>query len=318
MSFAGGGSDLPAYYRKFGGAVVSTAIDKYVYVTVNHKFDDSIRISYSKTEEVQGIDQIEHKLVRECLRKLSIRGGIEITSVADIPSRGTGLGSSSSFTVGLLHSLHAYRQRYVSCEHLATESCEIEIDICGERIGKQDQYAAAYGGLKFFLFNADDSVTVEPIVCGREIIKRLEQSLIVFYTGLTRSASSILDQQSQSLEEDAGKQQVMKRMVELAWMLRKELQSDNLDAFGEILHENWMLKKQLHNGISSECIDRWYDSAREAGAMGGKLLGAGSGGFLVFYAPPERHQAIARMLAGLRHVQFGFEPRGSRIILFHP
>jgi D-glycero-alpha-D-manno-heptose-7-phosphate kinase len=318
MSFAGGGSDLPAYYRKFGGAVLSTAINKYVYVTVNRKFDDWIRVSYSKTEEVRQVDDIEHKLVRESLRKLSIDGGIEITSVADIPSRGTGLGSSSSFTVGLIHSLHAYKQRYVSAEHLAAESCEIEIDICGERIGKQDQYAAAYGGLNFIRFNPDDSVVVEPIICGREVVRQLERSIIVFYTGLTRSASSILEQQSQGMEADAAKQRIMQRMVDLACTLRDELQANHLDAFGEILHENWVLKKQMNGGISSEQIDCWYDGARAAGALGGKMLGAGAGGFLMFYAPPERHEAIARTLSPLRQVRFGFEPRGSRIILFHP
>ena len=165
MSFAGGGSDLPAFYRAHGGAVVSTAIDKYVYVTVNRKFDHWIRVSYSKTEEVERVDQLEHKIVRATLGKLKIEGGIEITSIADIPSRGTGLGSSSSFTVGLLHALHAYRHRYVSPKELGTESCEVEIDLCGERIGKQDQYAAAYGGLNLIEFHPDDSVTVEPIIC---------------------------------------------------------------------------------------------------------------------------------------------------------
>jgi D-glycero-alpha-D-manno-heptose-7-phosphate kinase len=318
MSFAGGGSDLPAYYRRFGGAVLSTAIDKYVYVTVNRKFDDWIRVSYSKTEEVRRVDDIEHKLVRESLRKLAINGGVEITSIADIPSRGTGLGSSSSFTVGLLHSLHAFNQRYVSAERLAFESCEIEIDVCGERIGKQDQYAAAYGGLNFIRFNPDDSVVVEPVICGRETVRQLERSLIVFYTGLTRSASSILEQQSECMETNLNKQRLMQRMVELACTLRDELQANNLDAFGDILHENWILKKQMNGGISSEQIDRWYDCARTAGAAGGKMLGAGAGGFLLFYAPPERHEAVTRTLSSLRRVKFGFEPRGSRIILFHP
>ncbi|HEY1754103.1 MAG TPA: hypothetical protein VGG72_01810 [Bryobacteraceae bacterium] len=200
MSFAGGGSDLPAFYRKFGGAVVSTAIDKYVYVAVNKKFDDAIRISYSRTEEVQSVDMVEHALVREALRCLNIDGGIEITSVADIPSRGTGLGSSSSFTVGLLHALHAYRSRYVSREQLGEESCRVEIERCGERIGKQDQYAAAFGGLNFIRFERDDTVTVTPILCDREFLERFDRSMIVFYSGLTRSAKTILDRQSDAME----------------------------------------------------------------------------------------------------------------------
>jgi D-glycero-alpha-D-manno-heptose-7-phosphate kinase len=318
MSFAGGGSDLPAFYRQFGGAVVSTAIDKYVYVTVNRKFDHWIRVSYSKTEEVEEVPQIEHKLVRESLRKLGIPGGVEITSVADIPSRGTGLGSSSSFTVGLLHALHAHLQRYVSAEQLAAESCTVEIDICGERIGKQDQYAAAYGGLNFIRFNRDDSVTIEPIICGRETVQQIERSLIAFYTGQTRSASSILDQQSEGMQSDPDKQRAMLRMVELAYALRDHLQANDLQAFGEILHENWQLKKQMNAEISSSIIDDWYDAARRAGAIGGKMLGAGAGGFLVFYASPERHDDLRQALSPLREVTFGFEPRGSRIILFHP
>ncbi|MGH9612387.1 MAG: GHMP kinase, partial [Bryobacteraceae bacterium] len=191
MSFAGGGSDLPAFYRKFGGAVVSTTVAKYVYVAVNEKFDHRIRLSYSKTEEVETADQLEHKLVRAVLQKMDI-AGVEITSIADIPSRGTGMGSSSSFTIGLLHALHAYQHQYVSAADLAAESCTVEIDLCGERIGKQDQYAAAFGGLNFIRFEPDERVIVEPILCSGSELERLESQLITFYTGNTRAASSIL------------------------------------------------------------------------------------------------------------------------------
>jgi D-glycero-alpha-D-manno-heptose-7-phosphate kinase len=316
MSFVGGGSDLPSFYRQYGGAVVSTAIDKYVYVTVNPKFDNHIRVSYSKTEEVESVDQIEHKLVRESLRKLDIHGGIEITSVADIPSRGTGLGSSSSFAVGLLHALHAFRQEYVSADQLAVESCTVEIDLCGEKIGKQDQFAAAFGGLNFIRFEPDDAVTVTPIICSRRTIERLEQSLIIFYTGITRSASSILNAQSEDMKGDGDKQKTVQRMVKLAYALRDELHANNLDAFGEILHENWELKKQLHDSMSNPEIDEAYQAARCAGATGGKLLGAGAGGFLAFYAPPERHPEIRRALSRMRPVEFRFERQGSRIMLF--
>jgi D-glycero-alpha-D-manno-heptose-7-phosphate kinase len=317
MSFVGGGSDLPAFYERSGGAVVSTAINKYVYVTVNKKFDRSIRVSYSKTEEVETVAQLEHKVVRACLSKLAIDGGVEITSIADIPSRGTGLGSSSSFTVGLLHALHAYQGRYVSCNDLGREGCEIEIDICGERIGKQDQYAAAFGGLNFMRFERDGSVIVEPIICSREIIDELERSMLVLYTGVARSASAILSNQSQEIRDNQSAQTTLRKMVRLAYELRDELRANHLNAFGEILHENWLLKKAITNGITNPQIDDWYERARSAGAIGGKLLGAGGGGFLMFHAPPEKHAAIQESLSELRRVDVRLDNRGSRIILYH-
>lgn len=317
MSFVGGGSDIPDYYRRYGGAVVSTAIDKYIYVTVNRKFDNGIRLSYSKTEEVTCVADIEHRLVREVMRFLQIEGGIEITTIADIPSRGTGLGSSSSFTVGLLHVLNAYKGRYISSEQLGHDSCTIEIDRCGEPIGKQDQYAAAFGGFNLVEFKPDDSVIVSPVICNRETIKELETNVIVFYTGITRSASTLLKQQSKELANDEKKRLTMARMVELAYVLRNELHQNNLSAFGEILHENWMLKKSITADVSSTEIDEWYAVARSAGAVGGKILGAGAGGFLMLYAPREKHQAIAAGLSMLRPVGMGFEPLGSRIIFYH-
>src|SRR5439155_3436503 len=216
MSFVGGGSDLPVFYRKYGGAVVSTAINQFVYITVNKKFDQKIRLSYSKTEEARSVDKIKHPLVREAMKLLGVEGGVEITSVADIPARGSGLGSSSSFTVGLLHALHAYSQRYASAEQLAREACEIEIDRCGEPIGKQDQYAAAFRGFNFIEFNPDNSVSVEPILCKRETIQRLQQNLLVFYTGIVRSASAILKNQQQMVLAEKSKQKMLCRMIELA------------------------------------------------------------------------------------------------------
>jgi D-glycero-alpha-D-manno-heptose-7-phosphate kinase len=317
MSFVGGGSDLPAFYRKYGGAVVSTAINKFVYVTVNKKFDDRIRLSYSKTEDAKSAEKIKHPLVREALQLLGVRGGVEITSIADIPGKGTGLGSSSSFTVGLLNALHAFAERYVSAEKLAEESCTIEIERCGEPIGKQDQYAAAFGGFNLIQFNADDSVSVEPIICKRETIEQLQRNLIVFYTGLTRSASALLKTQSASVSSSKTKQNALKRMVKLAHSLKAELQKNNLDAFGEIIHENWELKRSLTTGVSTTAIDDWYARARKAGATGGKLLGAGSGGFLMFYAPQDRHEEIMRELNELQCVAFGLELQGSKIIFVH-
>ncbi len=317
MSFTGGGSDLPSYYRRHGGAVISSAVDKYVYVTVNKKFDERIRLSYSKLEEVGSPAELEHKIVRVILQELGIDGGVEITSIADIPSRGTGLGSSSSFTVGLLHALHAYLGKYISASDLGKQSCTVEIDLCSEKIGKQDQYAAAFGGLNIIQFHPDDSVSVDPIICRKDVIRQLESSILTLYTGMTRSASSILAAQSEQMEASDCSRKAIGRMVELTFVLRDELQSNNLAAFGEILHENWMLKKSITSGVSGTVIDDWYDRARHAGALGGKLLGAGGGGFLMFFASPDRHEEISRALPELRRFDVKFESRGSRIIMFH-
>lgn len=316
MSFVGGGSDLPVFYREYGGAVVSTAIDRYVYITVNKKFDDRIRISYSRTEDARTVERIKHPLVRESLKMAGIHGGVEITSIADIPSKGSGLGSSSSFTVGLLNALHAFGGRHAGADQLSREACEVEIDRCGEPIGKQDQYAAAFGGLNFIRFNPDDSVVVEPIICRRETIQQVQAHILVFYTGITRSASAILKHQNSALKMKKKASRVTEKMAQLALALRRELQQNRPAALGEIIHEGWLLKKSLTRGITNDRVDRWYDQARRAGAYGGKLLGAGAGGFLMFYAPPEKHQAIARTV-NLRQVDFHFEPQGSRIIFVH-
>ncbi|MGD0615507.1 MAG: GHMP kinase [Verrucomicrobiota bacterium] len=317
MSFVGGGSDLPVFYRRFGGAVVSTAINQFVYVTINKKFDDKIRVSYSRTEEARSVERIRHPLVREAMKLLRIPGGVEITSIADIPAKGTGLGSSSSFTVGLLHVLHAHAEQYASAEQLAREACVTEIERCGEPVGKQDQYAAAFGGLNFIQFNPDDSVTVEPIICERETIRQIQAHTLVFYTGITRNASALLKQQQSAVGAEKKKQQVLRKMVGLAHQLRNNLQQNRITALGEIIDENWRLKKSLTAGIAPDVIDAWYARARKAGAAGGKLLGAGAGGFLMFYAPPDRHDAIAGALGELRRMDFRFEPQGSRIIFVH-
>jgi len=317
MSFVGGGSDLPAYYRRFGGAVVSTAINKFVYITVNEKFDHRIRVSYSKTEEANSVGRVKHPLVREALTMLNLKGGLEITSIADIPSKGSGLGSSSSFTVGLLHALHAWSGRYASAEQLAIEACRIEIERCGEPIGKQDQFAAAFGGFNFIEFNPDESVSVAPILCKRKTLEQLQDNIIVFYTGITRSASSILKNQQAGLTSQKAKQKMLGRMVQLTHDLKAALEKNNLDALGEIIHANWELKKGLAREISTTVIDDWYKIARQHGAIGGKLLGAGTGGFLMFYAPRERHEEIARGLSKLRRIDLRFESQGSKIIFVH-
>jgi D-glycero-alpha-D-manno-heptose-7-phosphate kinase len=318
MSFVGGGSDLPDFYRRQVGAVISTAIDKYVYVTVNKKFDNAIRVAYAKTEEVDGVHLIEHRLVRAALNHLGINGGIEVTTVADIPSRGTGLGSSSSFTVALLHALQAYLGRHATSESLAADTCHIEINLCGEPIGKQDQYAAAYGGFNLIEFLPDEAVKVSPVICPAATLAQVQQRMLVLYTGITRSASSVLQAQSASLRSDEVKRKTLQTMVALTYQLRDELQHGNVDALGQILHENWELKKTLTGGISTSEIDGWYERARKAGAVGGKLLGAGGGGFMLFDAPPERHEVIAHAIPELRRIPVGFERFGSQVIFYCP
>ncbi len=318
MSFVGGGSDMPAFYRRHGGAVLSTAIDRYVYVNINRKFDDGIRVAYSRTEEVEHRHEIEHKIVRSTLELMQLEGGIEITTIADIPSRGTGLGSSSSFTVGLINVISAYLGRHCSAEELGRQSCQVEIDICGEPIGKQDQYAAAFGGMNLIEFKPDDSVLVSPVMMPREQREKLLKRIIAFYTGRTRSASALLSKQNAATSSDTNVQAVLKQMVELTYLLREELNGGSLDSFGRILHENWMMKRSLTSGITDDAIDGWYASARAAGALGGKILGAGAGGFLIFYAPEDRHEPIRHALSDLRPMQFGFEPLGSRVIFYNP
>ena len=318
VSFVGGGSDLADFYRECGGAVISTAIDKYVFVTVNRKFDDGIRIAYSSAEEVELVAEIRHNLVRAALQQVGITGGIEITTIADIPARGTGLGSSSSFAVGLLNVLHAFSGKYASNERLARESCHIEIDVCGEPIGKQDQYAAAFGGLNLIEFHPDDTVSVTPIICEAGTRERLQSRLLILYTGITRSASVILKDQLVKIKSDAARRATLKRMVQLCYQLRNEIQNNNINSFGEILHENWELKKSLTDKVSTAAIDDWYETARRHGAVGGKILGAGAGGFLLLAAPPERHPAICHALPALRAIQFSFEKSGSQIIFYQP
>ena len=278
ISFVGGGSDLAAFYEQEPGAVVSTAIDKYIYINVNTKFDQRLRASYSVTEMVDHVDELQHELIREALKLVKVEKGIEITSISDIPSRGTGMGSSSTYTVGLLNALHAYTGRHAGAERLARESCWIEIEKCGKPIGKQDQYIAAYGGFQYIQFNPDGSVFVDPIICRPE----------------TRA--------------------LLRTMVRMAQNMREALCANDLECFGEMLHEAWMMKRQLTDNITNSSIDDWYARARKAGAVGGKLLGAGGGGFLLLYADPDVHPRLVEALPELRPVPFCFEPQGSKVI----
>lgn len=315
MSFCGGGTDLPAFYENCGpGAVVSVAINKYIHINVNRKFDRMIRASYSITEIVDNVADLKHEIIREALRLIGIDGGLEITSIADIPSQGTGLGSSSTFTVGLLNALYAYTHRMPGQERLAREASQIEIDILGKPIGKQDQYAAAYGGLKYIQFNADGTVFVEPVLCAPKTIKQLQERFLLLYTGIVRSANGILAEQSANVRSAEDKQLVMRKMKHQADDLRTALSEDRLDTMGELLHEGWTWKKSLASGVSSPQIDEWYRIARNHGAIGGKLLGAGGGGFLLFYAYPEHHEGIKAALHELKPTPFRFDPQGSKIV----
>jgi D-glycero-alpha-D-manno-heptose-7-phosphate kinase len=314
ISFVGGGSDLPAFYRQEPGAVVSTAINKYIYITVNPKFDRKIRASYSRTEIVDGVDDLQHELIREALKLLGIDGAIEITSISDIPSRGTGLGSSSTYTVGLLNALYAHTNHLAGAERLAREACQIEIERCSKPIGKQDQYIAAYGGLQFIRFNSDESVFVDPIICAPETREQLQEGLLMLYTGLVRSADDILEEQSHNTQTDDEKQASLHRMVGYAKQVQEALSRNDLGGFGEVLHANWLEKRRLASGISKPCIDEWYDKARAHGAIGGKILGAGGGGFLLLYAPSERHAEICKALPELRPIDIRFSPQGSKLI----
>jgi D-glycero-alpha-D-manno-heptose-7-phosphate kinase len=313
MSFVGGGTDIPGFYRKYGGAVVSTSIRSYINVVVNPKFDGGVRVSYSKTELCANSSEVEHPIVREALRMLDIRGGIEIVSIADVPSSGTGLGSSSSFTVGLLNALHAFKSERAAKEQLGQESCRIEIDILGEPIGKQDQFAAAFGGLNFIRFHEDDTVEVEALNCIYQVENQIESHILAFYTGIGRRAGDVLKAQNQVIA-DGSRTSVLKRMATQAEELRDELRRGNVDALGEALHEGWRLKQSLTPEISTSQIGNWYERARAAGAAGGKLLGAGAGGFMVFYANPDRHEAIRRELSELRPVKLRLDRDGSQVI----
>jgi D-glycero-alpha-D-manno-heptose-7-phosphate kinase len=314
ISFMGGGTDLPAFYEKEPGCVISTAISKYIYLTVNKKFDRRIRASYSVTEIVDQLGELKHELIRESMRLTGIEEGIEITSISDIPSAGTGMGSSSSYTVGLLNALHAYQGLHAGSERLAREASKIEIDICCKPIGKQDQYIAAYGGFQCLRFNPDGSVWVDPIVCKPETKQELERRLLLLYTGITRSADGILNEQKKSTAENPQVRSTLRTMAQMAQAMRGALCANGLDNFGEMLDEGWKLKKTLTGSISNSRIDDWYERAKRHGAIGGKLLGAGGGGFLLLYAHPDAHPPLISALAELKHVPFRFEPQGSRII----
>jgi D-glycero-alpha-D-manno-heptose-7-phosphate kinase len=317
VSFAGGGTDLAAYYELEGGAVLSTAINRYVYVTVKRHselFFEPIRLNYSRSEEVERIDEIENNIARECLRLLEIHPPIYISTVGDVPAS-TGLGGSSAFTVGLLNALHAYRGERVSAGQLAEESCQVEIDILGEPIGKQDQYAAAFGGMNLFRFLPGGRVTTEHARVTEKW--HLFDNLLMFWTGHQRSASSVLSEQQEDTESKRERLREMRDQADELFEIVRQPEVD-LKAFGRVLHEGWVRKRTLASGISNGPIDAWYERALDAGAYGGKLCGAGGGGFLLFVVPTERRRAVREALDDLLQLAFRPESHGSEVVVpFH-
>lgn len=315
VSFAGGGTDLSDYYEKDEGFVLSATINKYMYLTVNDLsdyFDHRLRIAYSKVEMVNSVDEINHPLVREALKLVGIEGSIDIHSMADVPS-GTGLGSSSSFTVGLINALNAHYGRISSPAYLAREACAIEIEKVKDPIGKQDQYAAAYGGFNTIRFLTDGSVVVEPLPLSRERLDEFWGCLMLFYTGIRREARDLLKEQK---KETNNKFAVLKEMKNIARLMRDILttKSTPISEIGKLLHQSWLLKKSITPMISGNMIDQYYEAAIKAGAAGGKILGAGGGGFLLFFVEKETQEAVRNSLAGLKEVHFDYEPLGSHII----
>ncbi|MCL4871846.1 MAG: GHMP kinase [Anaerolineae bacterium] len=316
VSFFGGGTDFRPFFEAEGGCVLTTAIDKYIFVTIKERFDQYLRVGYTKTELVEQVNDIQHNLVREALRKTGIHSGIEITTMADIPTEGSGLGSSSTVTVGALHAMYAYRKELISAERLAAEACDIEINILGSPIGVQDQYIAAYGGLRFMNFQTNGQIAVESVHLDRSVQRRLNDALLLFYTGVTRQADSVLSEQKANIKD---RLTVLREMRDMAYTARDLLCQGNIDGFGRLLHESWQMKKQLASKISNGPLDDMYQAARQAGAVGGKITGAGGGGFLLLYCPYERQEQVRQALHGLQELPFNINQDGSKVIFnYHP
>ena len=312
IGLLGGGTDLPDYYREHGGRVLNCAIDKYVYVIVKQRFDEEIYVNYSKKEIVSRVEDLEHELVREAMWMTGVTNGVEITTLADIPSSGSGLGSSSAVTVGLLHALFAYRGRQVTAEELADRACTIEIDRCGKPIGKQDQYIAAYGGIRDIRFGPGDQVAAEELELPPAARRDLQRHLMLFYTGVTRSANAILAEQTANIKATGDQLDILR---DLAGLAVDRLRSGDVDAVGEAMRKGWEAKRQLATGISNAQVDSAVDRALEAGASGAKLTGAGGGGFLLVICPMERQRAVRSSLADMRELPVKLDRLGSRIIL---
>lgn len=311
ISFAGGGTDFREFFEKHGGGVVSSAIDKYIYTIVKKRFDDRIYINYSKKEIVDSIDEIEHELVREAMRKTGVTSGVEISFLADIPSTGAGLGSSSSVTVGILNALYHYQGVTVPAEKLAEEACEIEIDICGKPIGVQDQYIAAFGGLRFFDFRKDGAVIPIKLNANDSLREDLDAHLMLFFTGRTRKSETILSEQKENISE---REKILCQMANQARRLKESLEAGDYYAVGRVMREGWEHKKKLASKVSNPELDSIYERATESGALGGKISGAGGGGFLLLFVAPDKRQAVREALSDLQEMPFRLERDGSKVI----
>lgn len=311
ISFFGGGTDFPSFFMEEGGCVLSSAIDKYIFVTVKKRFDHKLRIGYTQTEMVDDVSQIHHEMIREALLLTGVSQGIEVTTMGDIPSEGSGLGSSSTVTVGAVHALHTYLGNIVTMEQLAREACDIEIGRLGKPIGIQDQYIAAYGNLRFFEFCPDGQVKVEKVILDADLRRELNDRFLLFFTGISRKADSVLTEQKSNIKD---RMNVLREIRDMAYQAKSDLQAGQFDAFGSLLHRSWELKKRMAGQISNGRIDEMYDAARRAGAIGGKITGAGGGGFILLCAPHEKHQAIRQALSGLQELPFQLEPDGTKVI----
>ena len=312
IGLLGGGTDLPSYYLEHGGRVLNCAIDKYIYVIVKQRFDDDIYVNYSKKEIVSRVEDLEHELVREAMQMTGVSSGVEITTLADIPSAGSGLGSSSAVTVGLLHALYAYRGRQVPAEELAERACMIEIEKCGKPIGKQDQYIAALGGIRDLRFGPGEDVSHEELGLSASERVALQQQMMLFYTGITRRADNILAEQNANVPATPPQLDLLR---DLAGFAVKRLRSGDVDAIGPALRESWEAKRKLASGVSNSQVDGAVTRALEAGASGVKLTGAGGGGFLVVLCPMERQRAVRESLADMRELPIRLERFGSRVML---
>jgi D-glycero-alpha-D-manno-heptose-7-phosphate kinase len=315
ISLGGGGTDLPSYYREHEGFLIAAAIDKYVYVTINRPFNEGIYLKYSEIEHVKTVDEVSHNIIREALKLENLNTPqVEISSIADLPS-GTGLGSSGSFTTALLKALYAYRHRHINPEELAELACAIEIEQLKEPIGKQDQYIASVGGITCFAFHKDNSVTFAPLKISRETFHKLEDNLLLFFTGFSRSASEILkDQHIKSQKNDVDMLNNLHFVKEIGYLSKDALESGNTDKFGELMHQHWEHKKKRSGGMSNQDIDAWYEIALKNGAIGGKVVGAGGGGFLMFMADDAAKLRSAMTKSGLQEVRFKFDFEGAKVI----
>lgn len=315
ISIGGGGTDLPFYYKEKGGSLVTASIDKYIYIAVNDRFEDQIRVSYSKNEEVEEVEKIKNDRVREGLKLLGIERGVEIDTVADVPA-GSGLGASGSFLVGLLNGLYSYKGKNISKKRLAEESCEIEMERLDLPSGKQDPYAAAYGGINHLKIKRDGRVIVNPLNISEETINELESNLFLFYTGILRSSTEVLSDQKKEMESKEEKMEYMSEIRKIGRRIKNALENGRPHRFGQLLNVHWNIKKRFSDKMSNPKINEWYESALENGAFGGKIIGAGGGGFFMFYCPENQEKFKETMVReGLELLPFQFEFDGTQILV---